>query len=171
MKCSRLAVWLPGLVVMIAATSAQAQQGPHIPNMAQRSGLIGRFVPMTKTNLPQDPDRDTFYGTYYANHYIAPNTNNMFNGGMYGQRLDSGCTSCRGPFFWGTDNSAKPLCADCQPKYKTQFGRVAAGFVNKWRPVGSYYQNGCTVPLYDFRPLAPGPGPDLWPFFINGSGG
>ncbi len=171
MKFSHLALIVPALLAVAGTTPTQAQ-GPHIPNMAQRSGLLSRFAPMMKTNLPHDPDRDTFFGTYYNDRPVAPNTDNMFNGGMYGQRLDTKCTSTDGPYFYGTVSANRANCPECLPEYKTSFGRFGKTLLgNRWRPVGSYYQNGATVPIYDFRPFSPGPGQDLWPWYLNGSGG
>ncbi len=159
-----------GLGFLAASASTQAQQ-PHIPNMAQRSGLLGRYVPRMQTNLPEDARRDNFYGTYYGDRAVAPGTNSALNGGLYGQRLDAGCVTCRSPYFYGTPGNPKASCPQCQPAYKHPLGRVGANLIHPWRPVGHYYQNGCTVPIYDFDPLVPGPGPDLWPFYLNGRGG
>ena len=39
--------------------------------MAERSGLIGRFVPKMQTNLPHDPHRDNFFGTRYGDFYTS----------------------------------------------------------------------------------------------------
>ena len=159
-----------GLAALATATAAQAQ-GPHIPNMAQRSGLIGRYVPMMKTNLPQDPRRDNFYGTRYGDRAVAPMTNNPLNGGLYGSRLDAGCVSCRNPQFYGAPGNPTADCPDCLPAYRHPIARTAASLFHPWKPVGHYYQSGCKVPIYDLDPLVPGPGPDLWPFYLNGRGG
>jgi hypothetical protein len=138
--------------------------------MAQRSGLIGRFQPMMKPNLPHDPDRDTFFGTYFADRPVAPGTNNPLNGGYYGQRFKATCTTCYNPYFYGANGAAKAGCPNCQP-INHQGGRFLNTLVNKTRPVGFYYQNGCQVPIYDYHAFAPGPGPDFWPFFPNNPGG
>ncbi len=155
----------------LAAPAPARAQSPRIPDVNQRSGLLGRFAPTMRTNLPQDGDRDNFYGTRYGDFYVPPGTNSPFNGGMYGQRLDPGCTSCSSPYFYGTPGGTGRACPGCRPHYKTQLGRTAQNLVHPFRPVGHYYQNGCYVPIYDLDPIVPGPGYDLWPFFHNGHRG
>jgi len=153
---------------LLTLTPPAMAQGPHIPNMAQRSGLLGRYAPTMHENLPHDPDRDTFFGTYYGDRPVAPGTNCLCNGGLYGQRLNPGCVTCHNPFFYGANGQPKAQCPQCQPAYKHPLGRTAASLFHPRRPVGHYYQNGCQVPIYDLDPLVPGPGPDLWPFYHNG---
>jgi hypothetical protein len=163
-----------GLITLaagLALTVPARAQTPSIPNMDQRSGLLNRVAPIMRTNLPQDPNRDTFYGTYYGDRAVRPGSNSMFNNGLYGQRLDPGCVSCRSPYFRGAPGRQGPICPDCIPTHKTHLGRVATSLVHPFKPVGHYYQNGCYVPLYDLDPLVPGPGPDFWPFYFNGHRG
>jgi hypothetical protein len=170
----RSAVW-SGLATLAlglaAAAPAQAQQQPNIPDMAERSGLIGRFGPHMKTNLPPDPHRDNFYRTRYGDFPINQRWNHKRGGGLFGQALDPGCTKCTTPEFQGAPGAPSGDPQHCTPHYRTSFGRVAQGFVHPFKPVGHYYQNGCYVPIYDLDPLVPGPGPDLWPFYFNNHGG
>jgi hypothetical protein len=98
-------------------------------------------------------------------------TNNPLNGGLYGGRLNPGCVTCRSPYFYGVAGKGTAECPDCLPAYRHPLTRTAASLFHPWKPVGHYYQEGCMVPIYDLDPIAPGPGPDLWPFYINGRGG
>ena len=167
-------IWI-GPAILVGAlgavgSSAQAQE-PHIQNVAERSGLISRSLPMMQTNLPHDPDRDNFYGTRYGDFAIQGRYNGIRGGGMYGSVIPTTCTTCHTPFFRGAPGRSTAFCPNCQPKYKHPLGQVAQGLFHPFRPVGRYYQNGCYVPIYDLDPLVPGPGPDLWPFYHNGFSG
>ena len=164
-------ILLATVAAILSANAPAKAQGPHIPNMAKRSGLISRFAPTMRTNLPQDLDRDNFYGTRYGDNFVPPGRNSLFNGGLYGQRLDPGCTTCTTPNFYGAPGTPRANCPNCQPHYRTQLGRFGQGMLHQFKPVGSYYQQGCTVPIYDLDPIVPGPGYDLWPFFHNGHSG
>jgi hypothetical protein len=82
--------------------------------MARRSGLISRFAPMTNTGLPQDPDRDNFYGTRYGDFASVARSNRIRGGGLYGQRLDPGCTTCLNPSFYGAPGRPTASCPHCE---------------------------------------------------------
>ena len=170
MRCTT-GLGLAALTVALGLAGPSIAQEPNIPNMAQRSGLIGRYVPFTKTNLPQDPDRDTFYGTRYGDRASVIKSNSPFGGGLYGQRLDPGCTTCINPAFNGAPGRSTAFCPHCQASHKGGIGRFVQSVVNPFKPVGRYYDRGCYVPIYDLDPGIPGPGPDLWPFYHNGFSG
>lgn len=162
-----------GLATLAALTvSAPARaQGPAIPDMAERSGLLGRFAPVTRNSLPHDCHRDTFFGTRYGDFPTTGKWNCIRGGGLYGLALDPGCTTCTSPQFTGAPGQPSANAPGCNPGPKTQLGLLGQKFVHPFKPVGHYYQHGCWVPIYDLDPLVPGPGRDLWPFFINGHGG
>jgi hypothetical protein len=42
-------------------------------------------------------------------------------------------------------------------------------FLQPFRPIGYYYDQGSYVPLYDLDPIVPGPGPVpyVWPFYLR----
>ena len=171
---SRTAVWI-GLAsltgVLTLTAPATPQQQPNIPITAERSGLIGRYVPYMKTNMPPDKYRDNFYGTRYGDFPTSGHYNRCRGGGLLGLALDPGCTKCANPYFPGAPGQPSGDPEHCQPWARNSFTRVVQGFTHPFKPVGHYYQNGCYVPVYDLDPLIPGPGPDLWPFYINGHGG
>ena len=102
---SRTAAWI-GLAslaaVLTQAAPAKAQQEPNIPDMAERSGLIGRYVPYMRTNMPPDKYRDNFYGTRFGDFATTGHYNHFRGGGLFGLALDSGCTNCSNPGFPGT---------------------------------------------------------------------
>jgi hypothetical protein len=171
---SRTAVWigLASLSAVLTLTApAKAQQQPNIPITAERSGLIGRYVPYMKTNMPPDKYRDNFYGTRYGDFPTSGHYNRCRGGGLMGLALDPGCTKCANPYFPGAPGQPSGDPEHCQPWARNSFTRVVQGFTHPFKPIGHYYQSGCYVPVYDLDPLIPGPGPDLWPFYINGHGG
>lgn len=164
---------LIGLTILAAlalATTSRAQ-GPAIPDMAERSGLMTRFAPTMRTNLPHDCHRDNFYGTRMGDFATTGKWNCFRGGGLYGLTLDPGCTTCTTPQFTGAPGRPSANAPGCNPGQKSSFGTLAQKFVHPFKPIGHYYQHGCWVPIYDLDPLVPGPGRDLWPFYINGHGG
>ena len=163
-------IGLASLAALALAAPARAQ-GPAIPDMAERSGLMGHFAPVMRTNMPQDPHRDTFYGTRMGDFATTGKWNCIRGGGLFGLMLDPGCTTCSSPQFMGASGRPSANAPGCNPGQKSSFGTLAQKFVHPFRPVGHYYQHGCWVPIYDLDPLVPGPGRDLWPFYINGHGG
>jgi hypothetical protein len=157
------------LVAGLGPSPARAQvDGPAVPEVRERSGLFTRIVPI-RPHLPPDKDRDLFYNSKWMprhrsnwGHWI----NSWKDGGMYGQPLAAGCTTCRAPYFRGSPG-APTVDAACEP-----FGhgaRVFGNIIHPFRPVDSYYSGGCYVPVYDLDPLVPGPGWFPWwvPDFAN----
>jgi hypothetical protein len=137
---------------------------PKIQDINERSGLISRFMP-TEPGLPPDPHRDAFYDTRYGD---APNyrqhPNCIKNGGLYGLRWSGRCTTAYYPYFYGSPaNAYNPEC--CAPWHKSL--RYVQGFVQPFRPVGYYYDQGVRVPLIDLDPVVPGPGPYPFPWFLR----
>lgn len=169
---TRRAAWL-GLTTLAAVALAgpARAQGPAIPDMAERSGLIGRFASVMRTNLPPDCHRDTFFGTRFGDFPTTGKWNCIRGGGLYGLALDPGCVTCNSPQFTGAVGRPMANAPGCNPGAKGPFALLGQKFVHPFHPVGQYYQHGCWVPIYDLDPVVPGPGRDLWPFFINGHGG
>src|SRR5262245_1987265 len=62
-----------------AAARAQVPQ-PIIPDTAQRSGLIGRFVPIDPF-LPPDPKRELWYDTRWGDRPHGHRPNSVKEGG------------------------------------------------------------------------------------------
>jgi len=172
--------WAALVMVGAFAGSAQAQvagsqpninttgYGPAVPNVRQRSGLYTRHVPI-QPRLPVDRKRDRYHGTKWLprhrwrrGHWV----NSYKDGGMYGLPLSAGCTECDPRFFQGAAG-ASTMNPGCRPR--DQVSRVITNFIEPFRPVGSYYDGGCHVPVYDLDPLAPGPGWFPWwvPDFAN----
>lgn len=160
---------LLGLAAIGHGSLAQAQiPTPHVPNITERSGLLQRFS-RPKSNLPQDPQRDNFYGDRYGNYAKVDDSNNPLNGGLYGVRLPARDTASVYPFFYGAPGRST-ITADSKP-WRPSYLRGVQQLVNHRKPVGMYYDRGSYVPIYDLDSLAPGPGPDYWPFFFQGSRG
>ena len=168
---TRLTALLGMALLALSATSPARAQGPAIPDMAERSGLLARFAPIMRTNLPHDPHRDNFYGTRYGDFATTGKWNCIRGGGLYGLALDPGCVTCMRPQFTGAPAGTAGDSPACNPGPKGPFSLLAQKFVHPFKPVGHYYQHGCWVPIYDLDPVVPGPGRDLWPFYINGHGG
>ncbi len=160
-------VW--GLAALGFGSVAEAQiPQPRIPDIQERSGLLQRFRP-PRSNLPQDPQRDNFYGPRYGNHAKVVDSNTYYDGGLYGVRLPARDTASVYPFFYGSPgrSTITPESKSWRPSYL----RGLQQLVNQRKPVGMYYDRGNYVPIYDLDSLAPGPGPDYWPFFFQGSRG
>ena len=139
--------------------------------MVERSGLIGRFIPRMDTNMPPDRHRDFFFLTRYGDFYTSGKYDRWRGGGLYGLALDPGCTTCSFPQFTGAPGQPTMNAPGCNPGSKVLFATLGQKIVHPFRPIGHYYYQGCWVPMYDLRPLVPGPGRDLWPWYINGHGG
>ena len=168
---SRLRLTFPmlGLVVLGVTHVAQAQiPQPHIANVNERSGLLRRYQP-PRTNLPQDPHRDNFYGTRFGDYARRDETNNLLDGGLFGMRLPARDTASVYPFFYGSPGRST-ITPESKP-WRPSYLRGVQQLVNHRKPVGMYYHLGSYVPIYDLDALAPGPGPDYWPFFFQGSRG
>ena len=163
----RIIVGLGVLTVSILVgrrSHAQSTFGATVPDINQRSGLIGRYAPVSRT-LPPDPDRDEFNDTRYDRaDPLRPNR--ACTGGIYGQRWSSDCTRSIAPYFPGKvgQNSITPTCKP--PKH-----RLFSNYIFPWRPVGMYYESGSYVPIYDLDPNVLGPGPFPYPHFWNGPRG
>ncbi len=149
------------------AARAQIPQ-PRIPDVNERSGLLRRFTSPT-SNLPPDPYRDTFYGARFGDHPKALDTNTFYDGGLYGVRLPARDTASVYPFFYGSPGKST-ITAESRP-WRPSCLRAVQQLVNQRRPVGMYYDRGSYVPIYDLDSFTPGPGPDYWPFFFQGSHG
>ena len=155
-------------VLVVSASAARAQERiPTVRDVNQRSGLITRHVPIVP-NLPPDPDRDRWYLTRWGdNHEEHDGINSIKNSGFYGRRWESGCTACFSPYFAGSQgqNTLNHTCEN------SNF-RLISNFVHPFKPVCTYYANGCFVPVYDFDPVVPGPGPfPFRHFFKRPTGG
>lgn len=166
---NRSVVMMAGLCVLALPGIASAQiPQPHIANVNERSGLLQRFTP-PRTNLPQDPQRDNFYGARFGDYAKVDDSNNPLNGGLFGVRLPARDTASVYPFFYGSPgrSSITPESKPWRPSYL----RAVQQLTHHRKPVGMYYHLGSYVPIYDLDSLAPGPGPDYWPFFFQGSRG
>ncbi len=141
---------------------------PRIPDINERSGLLQRFT-RPKTDLPQDPYRDNFYGTRYGDHAKVDDSNNPLNGGLYGVRLPARDTASVYPFFYGSPGRST-ITPESRP-WRPSYLRAVQQLTHHRKPVGMYYERGSYVPIYDLDSFAPGPGPDYWPFFFQGSRG
>ncbi len=165
----RRLILLAALVSVGFGSVASAQiPVPRVPDINERSGLLQRNK-MLKTNLPQDPHRDNFYGSRYGDYAKVDDSNCYYNGGLYGVRFPAKDTASVYPFFYGAPgrSTITPESKSWRPSYL----RGIQQLVNQRKPVGMYYDRGSYVPIYDLDSLAPGPGPDFWPFFFQGSRG
>ena len=140
---------------------------PFYPTVEQRSGLLGRYVPI-QPNLPRDPYRDSFYDTRWTDHPdFNPNHPNWFrSGGLYGRRWPGYCTASFTPYFFGSPGQST-VGPDCKPW--PRYVKGLQTLVQPFRPVCYYYEQGTYVPIYDLDPLAPGPGrvPNWFPFYLK----
>ena len=155
-----------GVVALASAflpATAQAQgPEPGIPDINQRSGLISRFIPIIP-QLPPDPRRDDWYDTRFGdppNH--RPHRNWYPNGGLYGLRWPTKDTASIYPFFFGAPGQSS-LTEESRPPHPLL--RLPRAVFHPFKPVGMYYDQGSYVPIYDPRPIVPGPGAWPWPFF------
>jgi hypothetical protein len=159
-----------GLTLSWAATTRGQEPQPKLPDTAERSGLIRRFVPI-EPRLPPDRRRDNWYDTRWGDPpNLRKHPNFYTNGGLYGLPWPAEHTKSFYPYFYGAPGPGT-LRADSRP-VKT-FWRPGSALVNPFKPVGMYYDQGSYVPVYDLDPVVPGPGPMIWPFFpkITGVGG
>ncbi|WP_435017662.1 hypothetical protein TA3x_005280 [Tundrisphaera sp. TA3] len=164
-----LAVMLLALAWAGGASPARAQvPQPHRPDVRERSGLIRRFDYPINTGLPKDPYRDNFYGTRFADRGKILPTNTVCDQGLYGVRLPADDTASVYPFFYGSPGRST---ITAESKAWPRPLRAVQQLVNQRKPVGMYYDRGSYVPIYDLDSFAPGPGPDYWPFFFQGSRG
>ena len=163
-----LAGLIPALALAWLPASAPGQvPEPVVPDINQRSGLISRWTPI-QGRLPEDPDRDTFYDTRWADNPRYTHPNSLCHGGLYGLRWGADCTSCVYPYFRGAPGRST-LDAGCAPHGR--FSRWWENFAHPFKPVCNYYAGGCSVPVYDLDPFVPGPGPFPLNLFLRQPGG
>lgn len=167
----RVLLGLAALIVIVGVTPSKATAQvpePRVPDMNQRSGLLQRFN-LPKASLPHDPYRDTFWGTRSGDRRKVADKNTFYDGGLYGVRLPVRDTASVYPFFYGAPG-ASTITADSR-SWRPSFLRPVQQLVHQRKPVGMYYDRGSYVPIYDLDSFAPGPGPDMFPFFFQGSHG
>jgi hypothetical protein len=153
-----------------AASKAQVIPQPRVPDINERSGLIQRFNQYSfTTNLPKDPYRDNYYGYRVGDHAKPFATNTFYDGGLYGVRIPATDTQSVYPFFYGApgQSTITPESKSLRPSYL----RAVQQLFHQRKPVGMYYDRGSYVPIYDLDSFSPGPGPDYWPWFFQGSRG
>lgn len=155
---------LTATVLTGSRSHAQYTSSAKIPNMDQRSGLLGRYAPVN-TTLPHDPDRDDFYDTRYG-PWDPNHPNRWGTGGIYGQRWKAEHTRSVAPYFPGKVGQSTINANSKPPKH-----RLISNYLFPWRPVGMYYESGSYVPVYDLDPNVVGPGPFPYPHFWNGPRG
>jgi hypothetical protein len=159
-------------VLIGGPTTVQAQiPQPNIADIDQRSGLLQRFEIGNRfnTNLPKDPYRDNYYNYRVGDHGKLVDTNTFYDGGLYGVRLPVRDTASVYPFFYGSPGGST-ITADSKP-LRPSCLRAVQQLFHQRKPVGMYYDRGSYVPIYDLDSFSPGPGPDYWPFFFQGSRG
>ncbi len=165
---TRLACLYLALIALTSGAARAQVPQPHLPDINERSGLLQRFR-MPKTVLPTDPYRDDFYGTRYGDRLQVLDKNNPLDGGLYGVRLPARDTASVYPFFNGSPGQST-ITPGSRP-WRPSCLRAVQQVVHHRKPVGMYYERGSYVPIYDLDSLAPGPGPDYWPWFFQGSRG
>ena len=149
---------------VLADASARAQPPqPFVPEISERSGLMMRFA-LTPELLPPDPNRDTFYGTRYADTGLVRHANWYATQGMYGLGMKTPDTQSVYPFFYGMPGQST-IDSTSRPWWRPL--RFFQGLAHPFRPVGMYYAFGTYVPIYDLDPIAPGPGAYPYPFYFN----
>lgn len=155
------------IALAFAALPAQSRAqvpAPHIADTPQRSGLIGRFVPIEST-LPPDKKRDSWYNTRWGDPpNVRAHPKLYFNGGLYGLPWKAKDTRSVYPFFLGSPGQST-ITEDTKPSGHLE--ALTRRFVHPYKPIGMYYEQGSYVPVYDPRPLVPGPGAWPFPFFIS----
>jgi hypothetical protein len=159
------------LILLGLSTASMAQEPqPRVADIKERSGLLQRFeVYDFKTNLPKDPYRDNWYLTRVGDHAKVFDTNTFWDGGLYGVRIPARDTRAVYPYFYGApgQSTITPESKSWRPSYL----RAVQQLFHQRKPVGMYYDRGSYVPIYDLDSFSPGPGPDYWPWFFQGSRG
>jgi len=159
---------LGALLLMVIAAPAFGQiPQPDVSEVSKRSGLFTHFTPIVPY-LPPDPRRDNFYDTRFGDRPDTPHPNSIKEGGLYGKFWKSRCTASVYPFFFGSPGRST-ITAECYPGPRSL--RLFQTFLHPFKPVGMYYDQGSYVPIHDFQPLVPGPGPYPIPWFYRGPGG
>ncbi len=155
---------IAGLWLATASAPAWGQPPrPFVPEITERSGLIMRFASAPQV-LPEDPYRDNFYQTRYANNGRIKHPNWVCTQGLYGLGTKTKDTQSVYPFFYGMAGQ-NTIDSSSRPWWRPL--RFFQGLAHPFRPVGSYYAFGTYVPIYDLDPIAPGPGPYPYPFYFN----
>ncbi|WP_165250693.1 hypothetical protein [Paludisphaera soli] len=157
------------LTLALSGGVARAQAPPpNVPDLETRSGLVMRFTnPAGK--LPQDPYRDNFYATRYADRGLVKHLRvKPKDQGLYGLGWKAADTESVYPYFYGNPGQST-VTASSKPWPRPL--RVFQGMAEPFRPVGMYYSMGSYVPIYDVDPVVPGPGPYPYPFYFNWHGG
>ena len=166
---TRSALMAAFLLALPAIAGAQIPE-PRVPEINERSGLLQRFnVYNFKTNLPKDAYRDNFYGTRFGNHGKVLDTNTYYDGGLYGVRLPARDTASVYPYFYGAPGQS--TITEESRSWRPSKLRAIQQLTHQRKPVGMYYDRGSYVPIYDLDSFTPGPGPDYWPWFFQGSRG
>jgi hypothetical protein len=155
---------LAALIVLVLSAGAARAQVP-VPahnslDVAQRSGLFTRLVPVPRT-LPPDPKRDIWQDTgRWADPHESHAANCLVTGGLYGRyKWKSDCVACNAPNFAGNPGANTMNGPTCPPAHS----RLLANALHPFKPVSYYYTGGCYAPIYDLDPLVPGPGPFPFP--------
>jgi hypothetical protein len=155
---------IAGLWIALAGAPAWAQPPkPFVPEISERSGLLMRYA-STPEFLPEDPRRDNFYNTRYADTGIVKHPNWVCSQGLYGLGWKTPHTASIYPFFYGMPGQST-IDSSSRPWWRPL--RFFQGLAQPFRPVGMYYQMGSYVPIFDLDPIAPGPGPYPYPFYFN----
>ena len=114
--------------------------------------------------LPPDARRDFFYTTFWNDKSKITLPNSIHGSGLYGKRYEDRANASYYPYFQGSpgQNTLTPKSRPVRPIVRT-----VDNIAHPWRPVGYYYAAGSYVPVYDLDPVAPGPGPFPWRFFLR----
>ena len=140
---------------------------PRVPEVEERSGLLQRFnIYNFKTNLPQDPYRDNFYGYRYGNYGKVFETNTFWDGGLYGVRLAGRDTASVYPYFYGTPG--KSTITPESKSWRPSCLRALQQLTHQKKPVGMYYDRGSYVPIYDLDSFSARPRPGLLALVLPG---
>jgi hypothetical protein len=153
-------------------TMPPAVPSPAITNLPERSGHVGRFVPI-EPRLPPDPRRDHWYDTRWGdppNRGNGTHPNFYRNGGLYGIPWKANHTASIYPYFFGAPGE-NTLNADVRRVGYLE--RLPRMILHPFKPVGMYYDQGSYVPVYDLDPIVSGPTAWPFPFFrrITSAGG
>ena len=148
-------------LVLIGPARGQVPQ-PDIADLATRSGLVSRFVPI-EPKLPPDRRRDQWYDTRWGDPPNVKKHPNWYpNGGLYGLPWKVNHTKSVYPYFYGAPGQST-LKGDESPAYGVT--RLSRTIFHPFKPIGMYYDQGSYVPVYDLDPLVPGPTGWPWPFY------
>ena len=163
-----IAIALGLLSALAWGATAAAQGTPAVdPFPHGGDGIRSRNIPIVPC-LPPDRKRDVFYQNRWYDAKRPPNETHIdspFDGGLYGRRWPASCTRSVSPFFRGYPGCST-LDEKCRP-HPSNVVRKLQNFVHPFKPVGEYYAGGSYVPIYDLDPIPVGPGPGIWPHYIQ----